>query len=374
MVNKELLNYIRQSLQEKTQEQIWQELKKVGWEEKAIEEAFVELGLGKKENLWGIGCLFEKSWQLYTSRLKKFLLIRLVAFAVFPAWFLFAFLVILLGNLGALAILLMILFGLLLAVGSFLLRWCVDIALLEAIKEEKIIGVKEALSRGWRKIFSYAWIRVFVHLIIFVIGFCLPFGLFGLILYLLYPFLSTALLVIIAIPLFILAFVPGTILSVWFSLVSFVFVAEGKRGMTALYRSRQLVGGLWWKVFWRLAAVRLVVSFVSLPLRQLGAIIESLLIAPFTASFYFFIYKDLAQIKAGVPFASPSRKVRNIFTAAVVLGIILPLVLLPAVLIYFIPDPVDFIRGLPEFGDSEFIPIEKIPDLPDWFPAIEEAN
>ena len=50
MINQQLLNYIKQHLQEKSQEQLLEELKQVGWQEKDIKEAFIELGLLKKEN------------------------------------------------------------------------------------------------------------------------------------------------------------------------------------------------------------------------------------------------------------------------------------------------------------------------------------
>jgi len=330
MANQQLINYIKQALQQKNQAQISEELKQAGWQEKSIEEAFVELGLVKKTNLWDIGSLFEKTWHLYTSRLGVFVLIRLIGlapfFLVIPIVLLFLFAHVL-GELIAVIIIFLIIF---LFIGVFLMGLWTDVALLQAIKEEEKIGVKHALRRGWSKLIPYIWIKILVSLILGV-GFCLPLGIFALILYyLLAPFLNIILVIILAIPLLVILLVPGIILWIWLSLADFAFISEDKKGMAAIYRSKQLVEGKWWHVFFRLFLVRIITFAILMPISfiagGLDMIIYTLLIYPFILTFLFFIYKDLSYLKSGISSHVPSKKYRALFIVIALLGVILPVV------------------------------------------------
>ena len=60
-MNQELLNYIRQDLEKgKSKEQIWEELKRAGWQEEKLKRAFQNLGLMEMDVLPGIGDLLER--------------------------------------------------------------------------------------------------------------------------------------------------------------------------------------------------------------------------------------------------------------------------------------------------------------------------
>jgi len=68
-MNQELLNYIRQDLEKgKSKEQIWEELKRAGWQEEKLKRAFQNLGLMEMDVLPGIGDLLERIFQVYKDR------------------------------------------------------------------------------------------------------------------------------------------------------------------------------------------------------------------------------------------------------------------------------------------------------------------
>lgn len=56
----------------------------------------------------------------------------------------------------------------------------------------------------------------------------------------------------------LLFIIPGLIVMVHVALAQYVYVAEGKRGMAALVRSRDLIAGYWWSIAARLGGVSLV--------------------------------------------------------------------------------------------------------------------
>lgn len=100
--------------------------------------------------------------------------------------------------------------------------------------------------------------------------------------------------------------IPGIIVGVWFSLVPYVFFAEGLRGTQALARSRQLVSGSWWAIFGRLILVGIVVIAVTMPfsilsnipfLGVLASIFSSVLTSSITLIFGYCMYKAVRAIK-----------------------------------------------------------------------------
>src|SRR3989339_248756 len=188
-MNQELLNYIRQDLEKgKSKEQIWEELKRAGWQEEKLKRAFQNLG-----------------W---------------IGYGIW--WFLSLVGVITKMSLedtgGLILFLFLILFGLIFFVVLIIAGLWSQIALLCAIKErEQDIGIKEAFRMGWHKIISYYWVSI----------------------------LST----FMVLGAFLLFFVPGIILAIWFSLALYILIAEDKKGMNAFFRSKQLVSGKWWTVF-----------------------------------------------------------------------------------------------------------------------------
>lgn len=95
---------------------------------------------------------------------------------------------------------------------------------------------------------------------------------------------------------FILFIIPGIIFSVWFCFSVFVFVSEDLRGTLALKRSKQLVQGYWWPVFWRLLAMGIVGGLIA-SIEGFGPIINLFIVIPFTLVFEYLLYKDLKRIK-----------------------------------------------------------------------------
>lgn len=144
------------------------------------------------------------------------------------------------------------------------------------------IGFKEAMANGWPRIISFFWVSFLVGLIS-IVG-------------------------------FILVIIPGIIFSVWYVLSEYIFVAENLKGMAALRRSKELVRGFWWKVFWRFVGFGLIVFIVMIPVMAVAEILDSsgsmllgeilglvinALIAPLGIVYGFLIYENLKRVKDG---------------------------------------------------------------------------
>lgn len=98
---------------------------------------------------------------------------------------------------------------------------------------------------------------------------------------------------------FILLIVPGIILAVWFSLISYVVVVEKAGPIEALKRSKNLVKGYFWPVLGRVALIlflSLLAATVFSKLDLAGAI-ANFFISPLWLLMTYLIYKDLAKIK-----------------------------------------------------------------------------
>jgi len=145
-------------------------------------------------------------------------------------------------------------------------------SLLFVVKDRKEgIDFKEALERGWTRIVPFFWISSFVFAA--VLG--------GTIFFI----------------------IPGVIFSVWFLFSACVLVAEGKKGVSAMKRSRQLVKGRWWDVFlkvlmWMLLFILAVIavetgSFISFGQASPEWVSEmaSLFLIPFYSIYVFLIYE-----------------------------------------------------------------------------------
>lgn len=151
---------------------------------------------------------------------------------------------------------------------------------------------------------------------------------------------------------FVLLLVPGIIFSFYFLFSSYVLVHENLHGRQALVRSRELVRGYWWKVFWRflsLGIIALVANFIfsivfGLFLPTLGkigiwSIIVGLLVSAlpsllvfFASIFYpYLVFKNLVAIK-GPPQLTESVSKLNKYMIIGVVGMFL-LVLLPVTLL-----------------------------------------
>ena len=234
--------------------------------------------------LSGIGDLLSRSWQIYKNRFWVF-----IGIMVIPTLIVLIFgiatagLVLglqsspeaLLLSLGIWIILLPIVILIILTL--YLLA---NIALIVSIIErERKIGIKEAFALGRGKILSYLWVSILTGLAV-VVG-------------------------------LLLLIVPGIIFAVWFSFASYVLIAEGVTGTRALSRSKELVSGYWWAIFWRflaLVVIAIIISIIVGLIKELiglskqidiSSFFNSLVFSPFAAVYTFLIYEELKRIKGG---------------------------------------------------------------------------
>ncbi len=75
----------------------------------------------------------------------------------------------------------------------------------------------------------------------------------------------------------ILLIIPGIIVSIAITFSSYIYVAEGKKDVSALIQSWYYVRGRWWKVFLRMFAMGFVVGFISIIVSLLSFIVRVLI-------------------------------------------------------------------------------------------------
>lgn len=107
---------------------------------------------------------------------------------------------------------------------------------------------------------------------------------------------------------FFLLIVPGIIFLVWFAFAYYILLIEEKSGIDAMKRSKELVTGKWWAVFWRLVAllaVVMVVSIIFASIVNVGSsplvytimnilnILVSAVLVPVSIAYMYLLYKDL---------------------------------------------------------------------------------
>lgn len=232
-------------------------------------------------SLPGVSDLLKRTWQIYKERIWVFLGIMILPILISLGIPLFVSgLSVFISELKQLSILLamlpLVIFVFVLI--AIIINIWARVALLYVIKErEEKIGIKESFAKGWHKIISFFWISLLAGLIT-IIG-------------------------------FLLFIIPGIILAVWFSLAVYVLVAEGLTGTKALSRSKRLVSGYWWKVFWRFFIIGIIAIVISLTINlisglvgipkeiNLSSVIILLFFAPFATVYTFLIYEDLRKIK-----------------------------------------------------------------------------
>jgi hypothetical protein len=110
-------------------------------------------------------------------------------------------------------------------------------------------------------------------------------------------FLVTALVFLATFGGFILLIIPGVIFGIWFYFANFIFIDQGTGITASMGKSRQLVKGKFWAVFWRilifdifLIAAQAVVSFIPF---GIGADLLTLTGALFMLPPYL-LYKELS--------------------------------------------------------------------------------
>jgi len=274
------------------------------------------------QSLVGIRALLQNSWQVYKKEFRVFLGVLVPAFVVAIGA----------GLVGYLqSPIIGVLFNL---IGLIVSLW-VGLSLLYVMKDREVgIGAREALQKGWRRLLSYLWIIVLVS------------------------FITTGG--------FFLLIIPGIILSIWFSSAVYVFVAEDKRGMTALLRSKHLVSGYWWGVFWRSILLGLVGFLFILPFiilefafgagigflsgfegeEQIGGNIKAVIRIPFgfvqwlfsafAVAYAYLLYENLRDLKASTLFEEPTRGKKIKYLLFGVFGIIGLLIVFALLVVSFI--------------------------------------
>ena len=151
---------------------------------------------------------------------------------------------------------------------------------------------------------------------------------------------------------YLLAIIPGIILSVWLSLSVIIFFAEGERGLRALVKSRNYVRDYWWPILGRSLFLGLLMSIISFGLmgilglfsyqnpvdfsRNVASewanffrlVIVLVFLLPFQISFIYSLYLQLKKIKTNdSSVATISRRTKSWFVGLGVVGVVVPIVM-----------------------------------------------
>ncbi len=105
----------------------------------------------------------------------------------------------------------------------------------------------------------------------------------------------------------LLLIIPGIIFGIYYTLATWVFFKEGKRGMAAIKRSKELIKDYWWAVFGRLilvvilllVATSIIQSVLPANSAQFAGNIIGWLFGPFMIAYQYHMYKSLVGIKDG---------------------------------------------------------------------------
>ncbi|MBU4078272.1 hypothetical protein KKE85_01485, partial [Patescibacteria group bacterium] len=258
----------------------------------------------REEYLQGIFYLLKESWKIYKKRIRT-----LLGILIIPVGFLL-FLDILIYFLEKTDIIYTIWFsgvGAISFFGSAFLWFLAWPSLIFSIKDDT--GIKESYQKGWKIFFSYIWVYLLFILII-----------------------SGG---------FLLFLVPGVLFLIWFSLSVFVLVSEGGKGSGALFRSKCLVRGKFWKILWRFLILGLIIGaglflvfsliyfgsankHIEYQINEVMGYLIQLFILPFVIIYAFLIYKNLKKIKATIPCQESlkRRKIKYILPGLLGIGII----------------------------------------------------
>lgn len=301
------------------------------------------------EKLKGVGRLLRDGWEVYRSKIKTIFGIMAVFYAVtfMLGLSISYFLTYGWRSVPVVAVMFILL---------FLANLSVPASLVFALKEN--IGAAEAFKKSFKVLIPYTWtvsLAGFITMGIIVLGFFAlsaghsaisnflngtfhpytpPSG----------PFINIFFNPIgrlISLSFFLIFFAAliwfAVMLSIWFSLVTYVIIFEGKKGMAALLRSRDLVAGRSGGVLWRFMAFGLLLIGINLlilavlyialwaakapglfyPINDILRPVMDFFIVPFLIVYATLIYRNLADIKKEVPYREPlvGRKLKYILPA-----------------------------------------------------------
>lgn len=140
---------------------------------------------------------------------------------------------------------------------------------------------------------------------------------------------------------FVLGAIPGILFSVWFFFASYVLVFEDMKGFDALMKSKHLVKGKWWGVWWRIICFAIISALVNvaikyipplqkvdyIPLSELlNDVIGSFLwlfFFPLSIAFHYLIYKNLSELRSGEVFTPSKSGKKPLYLFPVAIGSIL---------------------------------------------------
>lgn len=230
MITEELLDYIRRELRTGVdREEIVETLLANGWTRTDIELALSRAGAPVLTSLPRALTLLHEAWATYKHRFKLFAGIMLL-----PLGFMYISNILLLNTTLKIhsildstgSALLFILFILLYITLLSIIHVWSHVALIFAAKNrEYVLTVKQAYLTSSHKIISYWWV-------VLLTGIITAGG-------------------------YLLFIIPGLLFSVWFSLGTILVVAENRRGMDAILKSRFYIKGYWLSALWRFLALGL---------------------------------------------------------------------------------------------------------------------
>ena len=207
------------------------------------------------------------------------------------------------------------------------------LAIAYSIKEEN--GAIQSYSKAIKNSFSYIVVVILMMLLVLA-GFVLIF-IPGELLNLYFSWTSSfldslgLLIRLIAIPAIILSIA----LYIYFVFSVFVFAFEEKKGFGAIWRSKRMVSGNFWKVLWRLFVFFFFICLIGSPIifveqiagdkYQIIMSLTKLFFVPFAVVFGILLYKNLFEIKLTTVDENPKllNKVAYYFSVAVVLPLVL---------------------------------------------------
>jgi hypothetical protein len=307
MNNNQLFDYIKRQLEAgRGKEEIKKDLLEAGWQEADVNQAFSDifdvpqppeppsssLSFDSIETLPDFGTLFKRTFLVFKE-----------AFAML--WFTWFIIVLLIIPFVWLSVETIERLGLEIEPVLLLSGWItimvflINLSLLIGVvrifeKGEDKVNISDIIFETVAKFFPFVWLTILSSLVV-----------------------SGGLL---------LGIIPGIIFYIHFIFAPFVLIAENIGGLNALFRSKQLISGLWKEVFIRLLPIYLLLGSIAfLPYLFMG--MGSDLLVSFGSTFVlvysFILYNDLKYLKREVPFDPPSRKTKKRYILIIILGLLL---------------------------------------------------
>lgn len=291
--------------------------------------------------------LLKEAWRLYKSNLAAFLQLMglwVVGFIVFTIGIVVA------KSLPSPLGILLIVLGFIIFMA---LNVLIPVAMISVLAGSHAgpITASKALAKGVRRILPYIWTS-------FLGG-------------------------ILTIGAFFLLIIPGILFSLWFSLAIYIVMAEGRGGMYALLKSKDLIKGRLCSVFWRqivLGAMAIAVGVVLVAIvfvstffasgeikmysKETGDVLDiiaqvlSMLFTPLALAYLYLIYRNLLQMKgeaALVP-ASTGRKIKYLTFGLV--GFVVGMTALIIIIVLYATTTVARLRDAERTSDVATIQIE----------------